>query len=101
MRGKRRFFARLARLALLALPAGAALVIPLVVPRAAHAFCRTTTSPLPADFQPSVDACWTQGLPLWWRNACVGYSIQKTASRQVAYDDAATHISNAFTKWTG
>lgn len=66
----------------------------------ARAFCRTTTSAVPPDFQPSPDQCWTQGLPLWWRNACVGYSIQKDASRQVAYDDAADAIAQAFSKWT-
>jgi hypothetical protein len=66
----------------------------------ASAFCRTTTSNIPADFQPSVDQCWTQGLPLWWRNACVGYSIQKDASRQVSYDDASNAIALAFSKWT-
>ena len=66
----------------------------------AHAYCRTTTSPLPPDFQPSAETCWTQGLPLWWRNACVGYSIQHDASRQVSYDDAARAIALAFSKWT-
>jgi hypothetical protein len=66
----------------------------------AAAFCRTTTSPVPADFQPSSSACWTNGLPLWWRNACVGYSLQKDASRQISYDDASRGITAAFTKWT-
>ncbi len=66
----------------------------------AAAFCRTTTSPVPADFQPSAAACWTNGLPLWWRNACVGYSLQKDASRQISYDDASRIIFAAFLKWT-
>ncbi len=68
--------------------------------RGAAAFCRTTTSPVPADFQPSPNACWTHGLPLWWRNACVGYSIQKDASRQISFDDAKDAIATAFSKWT-
>jgi hypothetical protein len=66
----------------------------------ALAFCRTTTSPVPADFQPSPNACWTHGLPLWWRNECVGYSLQKDASRQISYDDASNAITIAFSKWT-
>jgi MYXO-CTERM domain-containing protein len=68
--------------------------------REAYAFCRTTTVSVPADFQPRADACWTQGNPLFWKNACVGYSIQKDASRQVSYDDASLAITRAFTKWT-
>jgi Matrixin len=68
--------------------------------RAAHAFCRTTTISVPADFQPRADVCWDQGNPLFWRNACVGYSISRDASRQVSYDDAASAITRAFTKWT-
>jgi MYXO-CTERM domain-containing protein len=68
--------------------------------RAANAFCRTTTISVPADFQPRADACWDQGNPLFWKNACVGYSIQRDASRQVSYDDASQAITRAFTKWT-
>jgi len=67
----------------------------------ADAFCRTTTSPVPPDFQPSPSQCWTNGLPLWWRNSCVGYSLQRDASRQISYDDASRIIFGAFLKWTG
>jgi hypothetical protein len=72
-----------------------------LAPGAAHAFCRTTTVPVVADFQPSPTKCWDQGVPLFWRNSCVGYSVQRNASRQVAFDDAANGISRGFTKWTG
>ena len=41
------------------------------------------------------------GNPLFWHNSCVGYSVQRSASRQVAFEDAANAISIAFTKWTG
>lgn len=67
----------------------------------AHAFCRTTTIPVVADFQPTRERCWDQGQPLFWRNSCVGYSIQKSVSRQISYDAAADGASRAFTKWTG
>jgi hypothetical protein len=70
-------------------------------PSVAFAFCRTTTVPVVADFQPSPTKCWDQGVPLFWRNSCVSYSVQRNASRQVAFDDAANGISRAFTKWTG
>ncbi len=83
----------------LALGLGAAALV--AAPREASAFCRTTTVPVVADFQPSPTKCWDQGNPLFWRNSCVGYSVQRSASRQVAFEDAANGISRAFTKWTG
>ncbi len=67
----------------------------------AHAYCRTTTVPIQPDFQPRPDRCWTQGVPLFWRNSCVAYSVQRNASKQVAFEDAVNAISTAFTKWTG
>lgn len=72
----------------------------LLAPRTASAFCRTTTVSVPADFQPRIDQCWDQGNPLFWANACVGYSLNRAASRQVSYDDASQAITRAFTKWT-
>jgi hypothetical protein len=70
-------------------------------PRAAHAFCRTTTSEVPADYDPSLSGCWTEGLPLYWANACVSYDLQQSASTEISYDDAAQGIATAFSKWTG
>lgn len=67
----------------------------------ALAFCRTTTIGVPADFQPRGDACWTQGHPLYWKNACVGYSLQQNASKQVSYTDASNIAARAFTRWSG
>jgi hypothetical protein len=66
----------------------------------ANAFCRTTTVSVPADFDP-IDGCWNQGNVLWWRNACVGYSIQQSASRQVTLAQAEQSIATAFAQWTG
>jgi hypothetical protein len=66
----------------------------------AAAFCRTTTAAIPADYLPEDSGCWTSGLPIWWRNECVGYDIQQNASKQVSYDDAASAIALAFLKWT-
>ncbi len=78
----------------------AALATCLLLPAGASAFCRTTTISVPADFQPRLGGCWDQGRPLFWRNACVGYSIQRDASHQVSYDDASQAITRAFTRWT-
>lgn len=73
----------------------------MLVPCAAHAFCRTSTVALPPDFSPSIDMCWDKGKPLYWKNACTGYSIQNLASRQVSFNDASEQISRAFSRWTG
>jgi hypothetical protein len=65
----------------------------------ASAFCRTTTDNVPADYDPVVMGCW-HGQPLYWVNACIGYDIQEDASKQISYDDAASDIALAFTRWT-
>jgi hypothetical protein len=82
------------------LAAGVALAL-IFADATARAFCRTTTVSVPADFQPHAMQCFDQGAPLFWKNACVGYSIQKEASRQVSFEDASNAITRAFTKWTG
>jgi hypothetical protein len=78
---------------------------------AAH--CRTTTCPLPSGFVPTATSCSPRDfvascasrdppvkvLPLWWRNACVGYDLQQDASRQVPYDVAAKLVAAAFARW--
>jgi hypothetical protein len=69
-------------------------------PGEAKAFCRTTTDSVPADYDP-VNGCWTEGYVLWWRNACVGYSLQRSASKQVTLVQAEQAIATAFAKWTG
>jgi hypothetical protein len=70
----------------------------LLVPTAAHAFCRTTTQPLPANYSPS-RGCFTDGLLLFWRNACVTYSINQSASRNIPFEDAQRVIDASFETW--
>jgi len=70
----------------------------LVVPNVAHAFCRTTTQQLPQNYSP-VGGCFTEGLVLFWRNACVGYSINQAASRNIPYEDAKRIIDASFGTW--
>ncbi|HVJ89770.1 MAG TPA: matrixin family metalloprotease [Labilithrix sp.] len=67
----------------------------------AHAFCRTMTERPPPDHDPILSGCYTGGIPLFWRNACIGYSLQRELSRKISYTDAANAISAAFTRWTG
>jgi hypothetical protein len=67
----------------------------------ALAFCRTTTVKSAPDYDSTSNGCWNRGVPLFWRNACVGYSMHREASRKISYDDAANALSTAFTRWTG
>lgn len=69
--------------------------------REASAYCRTTTEKSPPDYDATVGGCWAQGVPLFWRNACVGYSMQASSSRKISYQTAANALSTAFTRWTG
>jgi hypothetical protein len=72
------------------------------------------TCPLPANWSPT-DGCYPPNfasqcaslktpaklLPVWWRNACVSYDLQKSASRWLDYATAAQIVQGAFAKWTG
>ncbi len=72
----------------------------LAVAPSARAFCRTTTSPTPADYEPAVSGCWTEGLPVYWANACVSFDVQENGSKQISYDVAVREITAAFASWT-
>lgn len=89
------------------------LVVVLLVPRGSHAYCRTTTCPSPTSFVPTATACQPAGLtscqadgttakniPLWWKASCVGYSLQKDASKRVTLDQAMNAASGAFARWS-
>ncbi len=90
----------------------------------AWAFCRTTTCPLPPSWSPHGDCqptsfvdsggrLWpdfpsfcasldppAKVLPVWWRNACVSYDIQRNASKWASYADAERIVAAAFAQWT-
>jgi hypothetical protein len=70
----------------------------LLAPRAVWAFCRTTTTKVPASFSPT-EGCFTEGLPLFWKGACVGYDVNQNASALVPLQDATRVIDAAFTTW--
>ena len=65
----------------------------------AHAFCRTTTVGIPANYNPVDRGCFTEGLFLFWRNQCVSYSVSEQASRVADFDTATTIINRAFARW--
>lgn len=71
----------------------------LVSASSAHAYCRTTTVGIPANYNPQNGGCFEQGLYLFWRNACVSYSISQQASRSVPFADATRIIDAAFATW--
>jgi hypothetical protein len=75
-----------------------AVLCTMFAPSTASAFCRTTTEALPPNYSPS-RGCFTEGLFLFWRNACVGYSISAAASRSIPYDEAKRVIDASFQTW--
>lgn len=65
----------------------------------AHAFCRTTTIGIPANYNPVDRGCFDEGLYLFWRNQCVSYSVSEQASRVANFNTATTIIDRAFARW--
>jgi Matrixin len=68
----------------------------------ASAYCRTLTADVPASQQPSGDDCYpsgTQGALLYWGNACVGWSMQQSASSKVDVASATKIVEGAFATW--
>jgi hypothetical protein len=40
-------------------------------------------------------------VPIWWRNACVSYDLQRNATRWADYASVVQILDGAFAKWTG
>jgi hypothetical protein len=77
----------------------AALVI-LVASRDADAFCRTTTSPIPAGYDPTAKGCWRDGHPIAWLwDQRVSYELDASASKQIDLAEATRAVDAAFAKW--
>jgi hypothetical protein len=73
----------------------------------ARAYCREVTESAPAGYDPTVLGCLTTDPeagtilpPLFWRNQCTSYSLQRNASKQVSLDDAERVAQQAFTTWS-
>jgi hypothetical protein len=85
----------------ISLGAAAAALAVLVAAPDARAYCRglTQAGPDPA----STHACFAGGqgvYELFWRNRCVGYSLQSGASAQVSLAQATQVAAQAFAAWS-
>jgi hypothetical protein len=72
----------------------------LAVPQSSHAYCRTTTSPVPANYSPA-SGCYNAGLFLYWKGACIGYSVNSAASQSISLENATSVVDAAFETWNG
>jgi Matrixin len=79
--------------------AAAAVASLIAVAEDARAFCRTTTSQVPAGYDPSASGCWLQGTPVAWTAGRVGYSLSAAASRQISLANATRVAHVAFDAW--
>lgn len=68
----------------------------------ASAFCRTMTKGLqPGCTIGGAECCAKpEGVPVFWRNGCVGYNLHEVPSRYISYNDSAEIITQAFNRWT-
>ncbi len=71
----------------------------------ASAYCSTTTCDPNSDGDDAcenVGGCLTGGLPLFWKQRCLTYSVQEEGSPTlgISYEAANTLIGNALEKWT-
>jgi len=74
----------------------------LLTTASAHAFCRKTTIDPDPTFVPSPSQpCWTEGLPLFWKDLPVAYSVNEAASSQVSLPETEDTMALAFSQWTG
>jgi hypothetical protein len=71
----------------------------------AQAFCREVTASPPAGYDPVSEGCFgaqaTGIYEVYWENLCVGYSLQREASKQVTLDQATRVAAQAFAAWSG
>ena len=77
-------------------------MIGLVAPTA-RAFCREATGTPAPGYDPTTQGCFGPNLmPLYWKNLCVGYSLQRDASplRGISIDQATAVAAQAFATWS-
>lgn len=65
------------------------------------AYCRTTTCDPRQEACGPPQGCPTRGIPLFWPNACVSFSVQKHGSRlrDLAYEPVRDTIQDGFRAW--
>jgi hypothetical protein len=75
-----------------------------VAPAVAFGYCRAVAESAPAGYDPAVTGqCFGVGLDvLYWKNLCVGYSLQRQASplRHITLDQATQVADEAFAAWS-
>lgn len=65
----------------------------------AAAYCRTSSCEAGQGAVCTPASPTDCGVPLYWPSSCVGYSVQRDASDQVALDDARAIVDTAFQTW--
>ncbi|MFO0671443.1 MAG: matrixin family metalloprotease [Polyangiaceae bacterium] len=86
-----------------ALPLLCALLVLGSASRDASAFCRTSTEGLKPGCRPSGTDCCTVGRPIYWRNACIGFSMQRLGTRKlrtISFVEASRTVAQALNVWT-
>ena len=69
----------------------------------AGAYCRTSTEGLRAGCTPRGTDCCTMGRPIYWRNACISFSMQRLGTqklRTISFVEASRTVAQAFNVWT-
>ena len=71
----------------------------------AGAFCRTRTCQLRDDIpcpRDSVTGCYTNGVPVFWKDTCLSYAIQRdgSAALGISADQIAPLVADAFRAWS-
>ncbi len=74
------------------------LIFRLVYAPQASAYCRKTTDDGGAPI--GANGCVNGGFPLFWKNQCVGFSMQRDASAAIGLDKATSILEKAFGTWT-
>jgi len=88
-----------------AVVAAAACLVVGTMSASAHAFCREITQTQPAAEDPAYTGVCFKGdgagvFDVYWKNRCVGYSLQKDASKQVTLEQATRVAAQAFAAWS-
>jgi hypothetical protein len=69
----------------------------LVATRDAAAFCRSTTCT--KGCETDVDGCPSTGLQLWWKTACIGYSVDPQLTQNLPGAPTRDALDKAFFAW--
>jgi hypothetical protein len=77
----------------------AAAAVALSIAGPVFGYCRTTTVPIPAGYDPTQTGCIFDGTPLVWPSMPVTYQLEQEASSQTTLADATAIVDKSFAKW--